>query len=234
MSESVQEYLEAIYSFNENKKPATNRQLSKRLKVAPPSITNMLQKLAKNKMIEYSRYKGVVLTGKGNAIAQKVVRRHRLLESYLYKELGLDKELIHDEACKLEHTISEEVSSALCRKINNPKVCPDDGNPIPLCVNLANCPDCPTSNDSNRLITRLSNLVKDEKCIIIHVEEGLNTELSIGHEIIVKNAELFYGPMEILIFGVKKIIERSIAEKIHIEIQSDAIKKNHSHGPYHN
>ena len=66
-SDSVQEYLEAIYFFNEQGKLAKNTELSKKLKVAPPSVTQMIQKLAEDGLVDYKPYKGTSLTGKGMA-----------------------------------------------------------------------------------------------------------------------------------------------------------------------
>ncbi|MBM3291471.1 metal-dependent transcriptional regulator [Candidatus Bathyarchaeota archaeon] len=232
MSESIQEYLEAIYAFNEVKKTASNRELSKRLRVAPPSVTQMLQKLARDNIILYLPYKGVILTGKGTAMAQKVVRKHRLIETFLHDELDLPKEALHEEACKLEHSVSEEVSSAICRKINNPQVCSDDGNPIPPCINLTDCPNCPTSKDNNRLVTKLSKLTPGEKGKLIYME-SLNTNFKINDIITVTRADFFDGPIEVTSNNMKEVIERELAEKIYIELEQDTSTKTHPHGPHH-
>ena len=110
---SVEEYLEAIYSFNEKGHLAKNSELAKRLKVAPPSVTQMVQKLAEEGLVEYEPYRGTLLTGKGTALAQKVVRKHRLLERFLHDVLGLDLDKVHEEACRMEHGLSDEAAAAL-------------------------------------------------------------------------------------------------------------------------
>ena len=104
-SESVEEYLEAIYSINEKGIQAKNQDLAEKLKVSPPSVTQMIQRLAAEGLVEYEPYKGAALTGKGMALAQKVVRKHRLLERFLYDFLKLPFEKVHDEACRMEHSI---------------------------------------------------------------------------------------------------------------------------------
>jgi DtxR family Mn-dependent transcriptional regulator len=63
-SESVEEYLEAIYSFNEKGERAKNQQLSERLRVSPPSVTQMIQRLAREGLVDYEPYNGAALTGK--------------------------------------------------------------------------------------------------------------------------------------------------------------------------
>ena len=95
-SESVEEYLEAIYSINERGEKAKNQELAEKLKVSPPSVTQMIKRMADEKLVEYEPYKGAALTGKGNALAQKVVRKHRLLERFLYDYLKLPFEKVHD------------------------------------------------------------------------------------------------------------------------------------------
>jgi len=116
-SDSVEEYLEAIHSFNERGKRAKNFVLAKRLKVAPPSVTQMVKKLADRGYVRYVPYRGTFLTGRGMAVAQRVVRKHRLLERFLYDYLGMDMEKVHDEACRMEHSLSDEAALALCEGI---------------------------------------------------------------------------------------------------------------------
>jgi len=94
--ESVEEYLEAIYKINEEGRPAKNSELTKNLKVSPPSVTQMVQKLSDEGLVVYEPYKGIYLTGKGASLAQKVVRRHRLLEVFLHDVLKLPREKVHD------------------------------------------------------------------------------------------------------------------------------------------
>ena len=96
-SESVEEYLEAIYSINERGERAKNQELAKKLNVSPPSVTQMVKRMAEEGLVDYKPYKGADLTGKGNALAQKVVRKHRLLERFLYDYLKLPLEKVHNE-----------------------------------------------------------------------------------------------------------------------------------------
>jgi DtxR family Mn-dependent transcriptional regulator len=86
---------------------AKNSDLAERLGVTPPSVTQMVKRLADEGLVEYEPYKGVRLTGRGMALAQRVVRKHRLLERFLHDSLGLRNNCVHDEACKLEHSLSD-------------------------------------------------------------------------------------------------------------------------------
>jgi DtxR family Mn-dependent transcriptional regulator len=92
----------------------------------------MTQKLAADGYLNYEKYKGVTLTHKGRKLAARIKRRHRLLERFLVDVLGMKREQSHDEAMKLEHTVSDESVERLNQILNYPTVCPD-GDPIPPC-----------------------------------------------------------------------------------------------------
>jgi DtxR family Mn-dependent transcriptional regulator len=240
-SDSVEEYLEGIYFFNELEERAKNTELAKRLKVAPPSVTQMVKKLADWGYVQYVPYKGAVLTGKGMALAQRVVRKHRLLERFFYDYLGMDKGKVHDEACRMEHSLSDEAALALCDALDNPETCPDDGNPIPRCpLSTSDCNECAVIREGSeaRLITELSHLQTGEKGVVSLVDEddllkGLG--ISKGDEVEVMEAEPFKGPMAVKVSGETSSVERVIAAKIYVEVIDGEVDQveAHPHGPHH-
>ena len=245
MSESVEEYLEAIYSFNEKGELAKNQDLSEKLRVAPPSVSQMIKKLADEGLVTYEPYKGVLLTGKGTARAQKVVRKHRLLERFLYDTLGLNINKVHDEACKLEHSISDETAAALCDNLQSPKTCPDDGKPIPACTLEANdCADCKLAREIEggkfRLLTQLSHLRPGELAKVAFVRGGgsatrriMDMGLCPGTSIKVDNAAPFSGPIQVSVRETSLALGREIADKIYVEVENGATENPHPHGPHH-
>lgn len=245
MSESVEEYLEAIYHFNEKGELAKNNEIAERLRVAPPSVTQMIKRLAEEGMITYEPYRGVTLTGVGIARAQNIVRKHRLLEVFLHNILGLEKEKIHLEACRLEHTISDEVTAALCKALNKPKTCPDDNLPIPPCIlEINSCSECKAvagKQLEDRLLTQLSNLRKGEKAVVKFIRgAGIATQRIIdmglcpGTVISILNSAPFKGPIEISVRGTTLALGRGLAEKVFVELESRKISEIHPHGPRHN
>ncbi len=241
-SDSVEEYLEAIYSFNERGERAKNTELAKRLKVAPPSVTQMVKKLAERGYVQYVPYRGTILTGRGMALAQRVVRKHRLLERFFYDYLGMDLEKVHDEACRMEHSLSDEAALALCDALDNPETCPDDEMPIPRCpLSASDCKDCAVIREGSeaRLITELSNLQLGEKGVVRLVDDGddLLKELGIskGDEVEVTAAEPFEGPLAVNVAGETTSVERDSAAKIYVEVldvKLDLVEA-HPHGPHH-
>jgi DtxR family Mn-dependent transcriptional regulator len=128
---SREDYLGAIYELEEAGCEAKTGDLAARLSVREASVTEMLGKLAEEGYIAYEPYKGAKLTAKGRRIAEKIKRRHRIIERFLYDVLGIRKEKVHEQACGMEHVVSGEVEKAMEDMLNNPTECPDDGKPIP-------------------------------------------------------------------------------------------------------
>ena len=245
-SESVEEYLEAIYSINERGDKAKNQELAEKLKVSPPSVTQMIQRLAEEGLVEYEPYKGATLTGKGNALAQKVVRKHRLLERFLYDFLKLPFEKIHDEACRMEHSISDEATMALCKALNKPEYCPDD-LPIPTCPHEdGECEDCAavreTLDHEHPLITQLSNLKPGEEGQVAFIRSGRRSGkriqdmgLTPGTFVKMVNAAPFKGPVEVEVRGTSVALGRHLAGQVYIQVEDEGKpwKRLHPHGPHH-
>lgn len=131
MLSSVQEdYLKHIFLMEEEDTRAGTRDLSKRLKVQPASVTSMLKKLAELQLIVHEPYRGATLTPAGRRIALEVIRHHRLIELFLVEALGYGWEEVHEEAERLEHVISELFEERIADFLGHPEVDPH-GDPIP-------------------------------------------------------------------------------------------------------
>src|SRR4030043_298048 len=133
MSTSTEEYLEALYNLTRESEPASTSAISKRLNITPASVTEMMHKLANERYVNYSPYQGVTLTPKGYRIAEKMTRKHRLLERFLHDVLKIGNDRVHKEACEMEHALSDETARALCQTLKSPDRCPDDRKVIPPC-----------------------------------------------------------------------------------------------------
>jgi len=130
ITETVEEYLECIYRLQEKEKVARTSSIIRSLKVAPGTVTNTIERLEREGFVKHVSYRGVMLTDKGRMIALQVVRRHRLSERLLTDILKMNWTSVHEDACRLEHSLSENVVDHLERTLNYPKTCPH-GNPIP-------------------------------------------------------------------------------------------------------
>ena len=132
-TESVDEYLKAIYSLGgDERRWVGGSELATRLDIAPASVTNMLQKLAlqPKSFVDYKRGEGVRLTAAGRRRALEIVRHHRLDETFLFQVLGYSVEELHDEAERLEHFISEKFEERIAEKLGHPESDPH-GHCIP-------------------------------------------------------------------------------------------------------
>lgn len=129
-TESIEDYLKAIYEIQKDKGNVATNSLSEKLGVSPASVTNMIKKLSEKKLITHKRYQGVKLTKAGQKIALEVIRHHRLIELYLAEALGVPWDRVHDEAEKWEHVLSEDLEDRMDAALGYPTRDPH-GSPIP-------------------------------------------------------------------------------------------------------
>jgi DtxR family transcriptional regulator, Mn-dependent transcriptional regulator len=130
-SQAIEDYVKAIYSLEQRGDGAVpTNALADRLGVTPGSVSAMLKRLAERGLVEHRPYHGVSLTADGARAALEVLRHHRLLETFLHRELGMPWERVHAEAEMLEHVLSEELEALIAAKLGNPTHDPH-GDPIP-------------------------------------------------------------------------------------------------------
>ena len=133
----AENYLKTIYSHTEWQPDAlTSSQLAARLGLAPSSITEMVRKLSHQGLVEHARYGTIVLTPAGRAEALRMVRRHRLIETWLVREFGYGWDEVHDEAEVLEHALSDRLLDAIDVRLGHPTRDPH-GDPIPSADGVA-------------------------------------------------------------------------------------------------
>jgi len=230
--EVIEQYLKIILALGEGNDPVKTNEIAKALGLAPASVTESLQKLSDEGFVKYKAYRGVKLTSKGKSIASKVSRKHRLLERFLADVLGLESSKVHKQACAMEHTLSDEAEVALCRMLNHPDTCPDDGKTIPPCnLDVWSCVECKEielSNSKNwddhsglRPLTRLS---VGESGKIHFIRGGKNRLERLNNIGITRNTEVkmlhsapLQGPVEISVRGCKLCLGREIASNIFVQ-----------------
>jgi DtxR family Mn-dependent transcriptional regulator len=129
-SRAVQDYLKAIHSLGGAEGMVSPFHIAGRLQVRASSVTGMLKRLADGGWIDYESGTGARLTPLGIAEARRVIRRHRLVELFLTRVLGLDWSEVDAEAEALEHAISPRLEQALAKHLGEPLEDPH-GHPIP-------------------------------------------------------------------------------------------------------
>lgn len=129
-SQSVEDFLKAVYNLQGDSDRVSTNALADALNVSAPAVTDMAQRLVEEGTVDYLKYRGVLLTDEGERVALRILRRHRLIETYLVQDLGYQLHEIHDEAEALEHTVSDRFVEAIARKLGEPSYDPH-GDPIP-------------------------------------------------------------------------------------------------------
>lgn len=130
-TETVENYLKTIYNLSsDNMAVVTNQRLADKLNVNPASVTEALRKLHELKYVIYEKSYGTRLTATGAKMAIDMVRRHRIWETYLAKELGFGWDEVHEIAEALEHVNNDKLINKLAELMGNPSFDPH-GDPIP-------------------------------------------------------------------------------------------------------
>lgn len=214
LTQAVEDYLKTIYEFQAGGGKVSTTGLSEQLDVAPASVTGMVKKLAKMKLVVHKPYRGVELTPAGEKIALEVLRHHRLVESYLAEALGVPWDKVHEEADRWEHVLSEEMEDLMDDKLGHPTTDPH-GAPIPTRDGTM-----PRSD-----LRRLSELAPGEAGVIAEVSDhdaellrylgelGLFPQV----EVHVVSSAPFDGPVTVRINGDKHALGREVAGHILVE-----------------
>jgi DtxR family transcriptional regulator, Mn-dependent transcriptional regulator len=128
--DSTEMYLRTVLELEEEGIPALRARLSERLGLSAPSVSEGVARLEEQGLLTLAEDRTVGLTGEGRARAEQVMRKHRLAERLLVDVLGVEREHVHEEACRWEHVISDRVEDKLIEFLGNPTTSPY-GNPIP-------------------------------------------------------------------------------------------------------
>lgn len=209
----MEDYLKVIYMLEESGERVTTQAIAERMSVAAPSATGMIKRLADINLIDYERYRSIELTPAGRKIALEVVRHHRLLELYLAEALGYGWDEVHDEADRLEHTISEEFEARIDRALGFPTADPH-GDPIPTMSG-----EVPSTS-----VSRLSTIETGGRAVVIRVAGGDGAKLRYFSEIgLIPRADVtvvermpFNGPLRIRIDGQEHVIGFDLATEIFV------------------
>ncbi|MFD2531949.1 metal-dependent transcriptional regulator [Gracilimonas halophila] len=196
LSQSVEDYLKAIYVLQSEGEAASTTNIAKALDVSSASVTNMLKRLAKMQLLEHESYKGAKLTPAGSKIALEVLRHHRLLELYLKDVMGYSWDEVHDEAENLEHHISEQFEDRIAELLNHPTHDPH-GDPIPTKDGVM--PEMAQLSilEADEGVSYIIGRVKDQDPELLRYLEKIGVIPGVKIEVIEKTP--FQGPVKIQI-----------------------------------
>ncbi len=215
MTLSEENYLKAIYSLQkEYPSGVSTNAIAEHLETKPASATDMIKKLNDKKLVHYKPYQGVLLNEQGKGHALKIIRKHRLWETFLVEKLNFGWDEVHEVAEELEHIKSEKLIQEIDKFLGFPKTDPH-GDPIP---------------DKDGEITTikkktLASFSKDEHGICVGVNDSSasflqylhKNDITLGKEITVTGIEEFDESMHILVNGTPLTISNFTAKNVYLK-----------------
>ena len=214
-TESREEYLETIFKLAATDEGATITRIAQELGVKPASASQMVGRLMDAGWLrrDESNRNRVVLTEAGSSEAVRLVRRHRLSERFLTEYLELPWDEVHEEACRLEHVLSDAMEAGLARRLGHPPTCPH-GRIIPYEKEA-------TAQEATRALV---DVEPGEKCTVSHVSDEspeflrylASLGLLPGAPVEVTEVAPFEGPLMIVVEQVSRPLGREVARKVFV------------------
>jgi DtxR family Mn-dependent transcriptional regulator len=169
--DTTEMYLKVIYELEEEGIVPLRARIAERLHQSGPTVSQTVARMERDELLHLDSDRHLELTEHGQVLATRVMRKHRLAERLLTDVIGLDWELVHNEACRWEHVISEAVERQLVGLLHDPT---DDpyGNPIPGLEELGGIPaDRPLGT-----LARLSEVGDGAEVVVRRIGEPLQTD----------------------------------------------------------
>ncbi|MGB7842359.1 MAG: metal-dependent transcriptional regulator [Salinimicrobium sp.] len=215
ISLAEENYLKTIFHLQKAFPEGVNTNaLAEKMESKASSVSEMLKKLSKKKLVEYKKYQGVKLSEKGTAIAVEIIRRHRLWEYFLVEKLNFSWDEVHEVAEQLEHIQSDKLVDELDKYLGFPRKDPH-GDPIP---------------------DRHGNMTTSEKILLSELSEGQTgictgvrdssanflryldkNGISLGKKLSILNFEDFDHSVEVEVDGHSFTLSRESASNIFIK-----------------
>lgn len=219
LSTVAQDYLKVIWSATEwSETPITVKQLAERLGVRAATISDGIRRLADQGMLVHEPYGGIELTETGRRHAVAMVRRHRLIETFLVEELGYGWDEVHDEAEVLEHAVSDELVERIDRRLGFPSRDPH-GDPIPSADGTPHRPDATPLLDAPAGVALTVSRISDADPAVLRylADRGIvpDTELSVDEH------REFAGDITVRLGGEEVVIGSTAAGAVWVADPGD-------------
>lgn len=213
---TIENYVKTIYLIcaNHADQPAATGQLAEALSVSPGTVTSMLKALSESGLAEYQPYEGVRLTASGRRLAMRIIRRHRLIETFLVQTLDLTWDEVHDEAEDLEHAVSDLLINRIDEFLGFPTVDPH-GDPIPS-------EDGQIAADRGMRLDQLTPKTRFQLVRVMDQSSGFlkyltDASLSVGCEAELGEIQRQTGVVKISLQGREIVLSLDSAEKLLVE-----------------
>jgi DtxR family Mn-dependent transcriptional regulator len=172
---TVEDYLMTMYVMERDQGEIIAARLAEMLNVAPATVAMTFKRMERDRWIRGSGRKGVHLTATGQSAARSVIRRHMLTEWMLLRMLKVPLLQTHNEAHRIEHTISPELEERMRENLDNPRVCPH-GNPLPGFEKVAAAwvPLSELTSGQSVIIRRIHEFAEDDQMLMkFLIENGV-------------------------------------------------------------
>src|SRR5213594_1654327 len=198
LTRSVEDYLKVIYHLSSQGGFASTSDIAALLEVAPPSVSGMVKRLSETGLIEHVPYRGVQLTAQGRRAALRMIRRHRVLETYLTQQLGYDWDGVHAEAERMEHAVSDDLIERMAGALGDPRYDPH-GEPIPTAaLEIEEAELVRLSEAAVGQALELREVATQDPARLRYLaEQGLTP----GAQLVVTDRQPFNGPTTVLLGG---------------------------------
>src|ERR1051326_4543039 len=208
-------YLKAIYKIAETGDGyILTNDISRKMNTTAASVTDMLKKLAKKKLIRYKKYQGLSLTEPGRKTALNVIRKHRLWEMFLVKVLKFKWDEVHEVAEQLEHIRSEKLIQHIDKVLNFPKIDPH-GDPIPATNGkfiLSKQKSIPLSDSKERNQYSVTGVIDHSNSFLQLLDKA---GIMLGSRIKVRDVQPYDRSLSVILNGKKKLfLSNQIAKNI--------------------
>lgn len=210
LSRSAEDYLKAIHALSADA-PASTTDIAQRLDLSPASVSGMIRRLSGQGFLEHEPYRGVQLTPAGRREALRMVRRHRLIETYLVARLGFTWDDVHEEAERLEHAVSDLLVERMAAALGHPLFDPH-GDPIPAADGSMEVP----------AYVAVAELAAGETAAVHRVDTGdadrlrylAEAGLVPGAPVTVMRREPFDGPVTLRVGDEERVIAHDLAARL--------------------
>ena len=214
LTRQAEDYLKVVYEIEQGGAPAATTDIAEQLNIAAASVSGMLQRLARLSLVKVERYRGARLTPAGRAIAVQLLRRHRIIESYLVTKLGYGWDDVHEEAERLEHAATAELIDRMADALGNPTEDPH-GAPIPTA----------TGRVDERRLSTIADLAVGAKARIVRMSDRdpeflrylAKRTILPGATVKVTAREPFEGPITLTVGRAKHAIGAAAAARVYVE-----------------
>jgi DtxR family transcriptional regulator, Mn-dependent transcriptional regulator len=209
-------YLRVIYLLSFQGPRVSTSDVAARLRVAPPTVSAMLRRLDAAGLLATSGSGGIALTEHGQRHAREVVRRHRLIETFLFRAVGLDWDEVHEEAEALQHAVSDKLVDRIDAALGHPRRDPH-GDPIPQPSEDHVEDWSPALADVAAGVYFRVDRVSDEDSAALQYLAGLGVRPEVVLRVLER--EPFGGPLWVEVGGRRRAMGAALARLVHGVVQ---------------